>query len=160
MKNFFDVAVAVIIAISCFMFGRHVYPKCPPIETVTETVVRVDTLRDTVRIPVTRYITRTRTDTLKIAGDTVFVAVEVPVERKIYQTADYRAEIEGFKPSLVSMDIYRKTEQITQIRTVTVPDTRRWGVGLQVGYGLSVQNGNVKATPYLGVGVSYNIWEW
>ena len=33
---------------------------------------------------------------------------------------------------------------------------QRFGLGVQAGYGFS---GN-KASPYIGVGVSYNLWEW
>jgi hypothetical protein len=58
------------------------------------------------------------------------------------------------------MEVYRRTQFVTQIQIVKVPDNRRWGIGLQAGYGLSVQGGFVKAHPYLGVGVQYSIFKW
>jgi hypothetical protein len=97
---------------------------------------------------------------VKVAGDTVHIAAEIPIERKTYQTEDYKAEIEGFRPSLVSMEIYRQTQFVTKTETLRIPDTRRWGIGLQAGYGVSVQGGFVKPHPYLGVGVQYSVFKW
>jgi hypothetical protein len=119
-----------------------------------------DTIRDTVLVPKIKYIARIDTVLLRVPGDTIQVEVEVPIERKTYQTEDYKAEIEGFRPSLVSMELYRQTQAITQIRTVAVPDRKRWGVGIQAGYGVGLQGGQVKTFPYIGVGVSYDIIRW
>lgn len=88
------------------------------------------------------------------------VAVEVPIERKVYQTDDYRAEIEGFRASLVSMEVFRKTQIVTERVEIRTPDRRRWGIGIQAGYGATLRDNRLTATPYLGVGLSYNLFTW
>ena len=65
----------------------------------------------------------------------------------------------GYRPQLDSIQIYQTTEYITkEIKTVTKP--KRWGIGLQAGYGVSFSNMQIKATPYIGIGISYNILTW
>ena len=63
------------------------------------------------------------------------------------------------RPQLDSIQIYQRTEFITkEIKTVTKP--KRWGLGLQAGYGVSLHNGQVFPAPYVGVGLSYSIINW
>ena len=165
MKTFLQAAAALavvaIIAGLGFLFGRYAYPKCPEmLPPRIDTVVVRDTIRDTVLVPVNRYLVRIDTVRVKIAGDTVYVEAEVPIERQVFATADYRAEIEGFRPSLVSMDIYRRTQFIDRVQTVQVPEVKRWGIGIQAGYGATVYGGRVIIVPTVGVGVQYNIIRW
>jgi len=145
--------------------------------------VRVDTVvvRDTVRceVPVVSRSLITRVDTvfvrvagdtvrlaggtvrvademMYLAGDTVRVAAEIPVERKIYRTDDYKAVVEGFRPSLVSLDVYGRTRLVDRVQTLAIPDSRRWSIGVQAGWGFSPKG----AAPYVGVGVGYRIVAW
>lgn len=150
-----------------FFVGWHGYPKCPAVETRTDTIVKIDTLRDTVLVPVTRTVVRRDTVWMyvvrdpsadSLTADSALVAV--PIERKVYQTVDYRAEIEGFRPELISMEVYRQTQFINRTQTLTTPDRRRWGFGLQAGYGATIQNGRIVAVPTVGVGVQYSIFKW
>jgi hypothetical protein len=86
------------------------------------------------------------------------VTVDVPIERKVYKTSDYRAEIEGFRPQLISMEVYRQTQFIDRTQTILVPDPRRWGIGVVTGYGMTVQDGRVRGGLFLGVGASYSLF--
>lgn len=129
-----------------------------PGETLVE---RVDTLtvHDTITretpVFVDRYLLRT--DTVKLAvHDTTLrvdsVLVDVPIERRIYQEDSlYRAVVSGYRPSLDSLMVYRTTTEITKF--VAVPQKKRWGIGVHAGYGFSRQG----ISPYVGVGVSYNL---
>lgn len=127
-----------------------------------ETLVgRVDTLtvHDTIMrdrpVFVDRYLVRT--DTVKLAvHDTTLrvdsVLVDVPIERRIYEEDSlYRAVVSGYRPSLDSLLVYRTTTEITKF--VPVPVKKRWGVGIQAGYGFSSKG----ISPYVGVGISYNL---
>lgn len=87
--------------------------------------------------------------------DSLRVPVVVPIERKIYVTADYRAVIEGYKPKLVSMELYRQTQVVTN--TVSAKP-KRWGFGVHAGYGFIPTTKRFE--PYIGVGVQYSIWQW
>ena len=96
------------------------------------------------------------TDTLML-HDTVFV--HLPIEQRQYSDPRYTAWVSGYRPQLDSILIYQRTEYITkEIKTVTKP--KRWGIGLQVGYGVSLHNGQLFPAPYIGVGLSYSIFSW
>lgn len=41
--------------------------------------------------------------------------------------------------------------------TISVAPRKRLGIGIQAGYGIGVSSGQIKAFPYVGVGVSYNL---
>lgn len=158
--------LAILLLILGAFVGRHTGPKYPALLTTrVDTLIVYDTLRDTVLVPVTRTIVRRDTVWMYVVRDPEgltadSVRVTVPIERKVYQTVDYRAIVEGFRPELVSMEIYRQTQYIDRTQTVTTPDHRRWGIGLQAGYGVAVRDGRMVGTPYVGVGAQYSIFEW
>lgn len=105
---------------------------------------------DTLRLPV---LTR---DTLML-HDTVLV--HLPIEQRQYGDPRYTAWVSGYRPHLDSIHIYQRTEYITkEIKMVTKP--KRWGIGLQAGYGVSLHKGQVFPAPYIGVGLSYSIFSW
>ena len=96
------------------------------------------------------------TDTLML-HDTVLV--HLPIEQRQYSDPRYTAWVSGYRPQLDSIQIYQQTQYITkEVKTVTKP--KRWGIGLQAGYGVSISNKQIQATPYIGIGISYNILTW
>lgn len=98
---------------------------------------------DTMLVPVV--------DTLRI-HDTTFV--QIPREEKVYSDSLYYAVVSGYRPSLDTISVYSKERVITNyVETVT---HSRWGIGIQAGYGASREG----LSPYIGVGVSYNIITW
>lgn len=151
MKNRDAIYLALIVGLLAVMATIRPRTACR-IETRVDTVVVRDTVRDTVLIEKTRYAVRTDTVRLRAAADTVLVEVEVPVERKVYETEDYRAVVEGFHPRLAEMEVYRNTVYINRETTLR-PHPRRWGVGIQAGYGYNFD----RLHPYIGIGVQYNI---
>lgn len=146
------------IVAAAFLIGR-VSAKQPILEVEK---VRVDTLyiRDTItrEKPIyTRVYVRDSiyvTDTLHIR-DTMWL----PREVKVYEDERYRAEVSGYQPSLDRIDIYVKDRIVTQDKTqvVTVKRNARWGIGLQAGYGAMLNDGRIQGTPYIGIGLSWNI---
>jgi hypothetical protein len=161
MKNILQITAVIAIFGFGFIAGWMLKPKCAGIVSERiDTLILRDTLRDTVLIPVDRYIVRLDTVTVKVAGDTLYVEVEVPIERKEYRTDDYRATIEGFRPELIAMEIYRQTHYITEMKTIEVPNRNRWGIGLNVSYGAYVRDGQIKMAPFIGAGVQYNLIRW
>lgn len=119
-------------------------------------IERRDTLylRDTVVIEQPKLITQrvvdsipvyvTRTDTLR---DTLYVERE----QKIYSSDYYKAWVSGFEPALDSIHIFSQREVVT-----ITPKKKRWGIGLQAGYGYSLGGWS----PFVGIGISYNLWQW
>jgi hypothetical protein len=124
-------------------------------EVRVDTVFVRDTLRDTVLVPKERLIVRVDTVWLAPPGDTTRQKITLPIERQTYATPNYRAVIEGFRPKLIELELYRATPTVT--RTITLhPTPKKWSVGLQVGYGITPKG----PAPYLGVGIQYRLLEW
>ena len=117
---------------------------------VEKPVIKKVEIIDTLLLPVPI------TDTLML-HDTVFV--HLPIEQRQYGDTRYNAWVSGYRPQLDSIRIYQQTEYITkEIKTATKP--KRWGIGLQAGYGVSLHKGQVFPAPYIGVGLSYSIFSW
>ena len=145
------VIVLIIGFAASFAIGYHVRGSGAGNASVrSDTVIIVDTLRDTVPVPVretvTKYI-RVPGDTIikYIKGDTVFL----PVIQKEYLTSDYRAWVSGYNAALDSVDVFPKTVYVTK----KIP-ARRWGLGVSAGYGVSRSG----LSPYIGAGFYYRIW--
>lgn len=133
-----------------FFAGYHVREVSSMMTPATDTVIIVDTLRDTVPVPVKETVTKfiqVPGDTIVkyIKGDTVFL----PVVQKEYSTPDYRAWVSGYNAALDSIDVFPKTVYVTR----KMP-ARRWGLGVSAGYGA----GRSGLSPYVGIGVYYRIW--
>ncbi|WP_418695591.1 DUF6808 domain-containing protein [Alistipes putredinis] len=152
MKN---VVIALALISVAFLLGRRsVKPEIVEIHTTDMVVVR-DTVRKTVLVPKVRYLTRVDTVLLKVPGDTVEVPVLVPISHKVYEGEDYRAVVSGFRASLDTLDIFRKTQTVTNtvVQRVEVPGKpKRWGIGVSAGYALTPQG----VKPYIGAGISYS----
>ena len=117
---------------------------------IEKPVIRKVEIIDTLLLPVPY------TDTLML-HDTVLV--HLPIEQLQYSDPRYTAWVSGYRPQLDSIRIYQQTEYITkEIKMVTKP--KRWGLGLQAGYGVSLHNGQIHPAPYIGVGLSYSLINW
>ena len=148
-------------AVAGFLLSRHFAAKAPVPGTIT---VKVDTLylHDTIRVETPRIVERRVVDTMTVevtdylvVHDTAYV--NLPREEVEYRDSSYRAVVSGFLPRLEELEIYRK-ERVVTIETERVVKGRsRWGVGVQAGYGVTPQG---QLSPYLGLGVSYNIFSW
>ncbi len=136
-------ALLMCIFATSNLFSRRAAASSAAIRV--DTLVVRDTLRDTILVP--HLVRVIRVDTVWL-HDTVRVAL--PIEQKTYQTDDYRVVIEGFRPSLVELELYPRTLHINTIRTAP---PKRWAIGLQAGVGLA----KTGSTPYVGVGVQYNL---
>lgn len=159
MKNVVIAVIALALIAVAFLLGRRsVKPEIVEIHR-TDTVVVRDTVRETVLVPKIRYLTRVDTVLLLVPGDTVKVPVLVPISRKVYEGEDYRAVVSGFRASLDTLNIFRKTQTVTNtvVQRVEVPGKpKRWGIGVSAGYALTPQG----MKPYIGAGVQYNFLSW
>lgn len=137
----------LLLCFISFLFGK----TCKKKEIIHD--IEIDTIIQPVPVP--QYIVDVgeveipfpmdaivKKDTIK---DTVYI--NIPIQRKTYQTDDYRAVISGYRPNLDTMTIYHKREIIYE-------KSRRWGLGITAGYGLSKDG----FSPCLSMGVFYRIW--
>lgn len=159
MRTIQQLLVAVALLVAAFLVGRCSVPRIAPEAHVVE---KVDTvlIRDTItrEKPIYRTEYVSVTDSVRIVvHDTVVVSV--PREMRVYQDSLYRAEVSGYEPSLDRIEIYAPTRVVTKTeqQVVHVKKPSRWGIGVQVGYGITKQGQAFNPGPYIGVGVSYNI---
>ena len=165
------IAVAVLIG---FLIGQQ-HPQKPPVEPNTE---KVDTLfiRDTntftqpkkepspdvliKEIPVPVYVADSSAiDSLlnecarleRVSDSLQLVLLRV---QRHYSDSTFDAWVSGVDPRLDSIKTYQTNMLIT--KEIPVIKKTRWGLGVHTGVGA----GNDGLTPYIGIGVSYNILSW
>ena len=117
---------------------------------VEKPVIKKVEIIDTLRLPVPI------TDTLML-HDTIFV--HLPIEQRQYSDPRYTAWVSGYRPQLDSIHIYQQREYITKEVKVAIKP-KRWGIGLQAGYGVSMHNGQLFPAPYIGVGLNWNFLQF
>ena len=146
--------LVVLLAIACVAvcFRPHeLWPAEIRTETKIQTVVELDTVL--ISAPIAVFWQILPNDTVRI-GDTLLHR-----KRVVYEDSLYRAVVSGYvDPRLYSMQVFRRTVYRTVTHdiyypVVVKPKKKRWGLGLQVGYGYP-------GGFYVGGGVSYNLWQW
>lgn len=165
MKPLHYVAIGCVLAsllVCAFLLGRVTAPA-EPVGTITRDTV-VITRIDTIAREKPVYYAKRVTDTLYLpAGDTVrqrdtlYLAVER--EQRAYRDTSFEAWVSGVEPALDSIRIYAPVQCVTVTERVPVKVRQRWGLGVSAGYGITLTK-EPQLTPYLGVGISYNILSW
>ena len=154
------IAVAVLIG---FLIGQQHTQKLPvePIKEKVDTLLIFDTITltkpvfvekiqlDSVYMPVT--------DTLW-KHDTLYVYLER--EQIQWQDSLCRVYASGINPQVDSVTHFVQETIVNREISVPVKVKSRWGLGIQVGYGAGINGKQVYLTPYVGVGISYNILSW
>lgn len=142
-------------------------------DTITDTVtfVKYDTVTYRKPVAVDSVVVRYKTISVELKEDNFpklddkednfpikkdSVTVEIPITQKTYTDSTYTAWVSGYEPCLDSIQVYPRTEYKTITNTIKVQDTKRWGIGIQGGVGY----GKGGFTPYIGVGIQYNIIRW
>lgn len=146
--------LVVLLAIACVVAWFRPHEPLPAeirTETKIQTVVKLDTVL--ISAPIAVFWQILPNDTVRI-GDTLLHR-----KRVVYEDSLYRAVVSGYvDPQLDSMTVYLRTVYQVETNDVYHPVTikskkKRWGFGLQVGYGYL-------GVFYVGVGVSYDLWQW
>ena len=156
-------AVAVVLWCTGYAIGqKRGYSRgrgtTPAIVVQVDTVTITRVVVDTVYQVRTRVVELARVDTVtNTVTDTV--AVEIPISRYVaHQDSLYHVEATGWGVEFEKIQVYPKTVTVTS--TVEKLKTTRWGLGVQAGYGATIQDKTVRLTPYVGVGISYNLVSW
>lgn len=143
--------LVILLAVACVAAWFRPHEPLPAeirTETKVKTVVKVDTLL--ISAPMAPLLVFQLTDTIRI-GDTV-----VYREQAYYEDSLYRVWVSGYRPRLDSLMVFPKTVYQTvtnDIYHTITPKKKRWGLGLQVGYGYP-------SGIYVGGGISYNLFMW
>ena len=144
--------LVVLLAIACVAAWFRPHEPLPAeirTETKIQTVVKTDTVL--ISSPIAVFWQILPNDTVRI-GDTLLHR-----KRVVYEDSLYRAELSGYvNPRLDSIKVFPRTVYQTvtnDIYHAVKPKMKRWGLGLQAGYGYT---GGV----YVGAGISYNLFVW
>ena len=164
LKSFLGGCLTATIVLAGTAYLLH---KCQSSSSVVETKETTEIIRDTIPvfysspIPKDSTVIRYETITVPIADTTKAVdkiQAEIPITQKMYKDSTYQAWVSGYNPSLDSIKVFQPVTTIN--RTITNTEvrykTKRWGVGIQAGIGITP----TKIEPYLGVGVTYTIFSW
>jgi hypothetical protein len=144
----------VLLAIACVVaWFRPLKPLPAEIRTKTkiQTVVKLDTVL--ISSPIAVFWQILPNDTVRI-GDTLLYR-----KRVVYEDSLYHAVVSGYvDPRLDSMQVFPKTVYQTVTNDIyhpvpIKPKKKRWGLGLQAGYGYP-------GGMYVGAGISYNLFVW
>lgn len=165
MKKF--AIASVIIFVFGFVLGviidRQMTADDPQEPQVhTDTITYIDTIPFYQPIPVDSVVLRykTITDTIHIqvnGQDTTIVAdYDIPITQKEYSDTTYHAWVSGYEPSLDSIYVFPRYQQITTTITQTKYKNKHWGLGINTGLGYTAN----KFQPYIGIGIQYNIFLW
>lgn len=148
--------IYVVLLILAVYAGYNI-PRKVTERRINNSITFVDTVRDTITItkPKVVYTHIFRTDTVCLAtvdtitkADSIFVSV--PIDRMVYtDDSTYTAIVSGYRASLDSISVYNKT-----ITKELVKKPPRISISLQAGYGFTSKT----PSPYIGLGVSYNIF--
>ena len=165
MRKLLALALALALAaLIGFGIGYGLGKKGIEISERRDTVTVIDTI--TIEKPVTRdsVIVRTEKVYVKVYNDNDnenendnlnlnedSVAVEIPITQKVYEDSTYKAWVSGFHANLDSINVYQSTNTITI--TKTIKDKKRFGVGIGVGVGTDGKG----ITPYIGIGIHYDL---
>ena len=154
------IAVAVLIG---FLIGQK-HPQKLPVEPIKE---KVDTLLifDTITLTKPVFVEKIQLDSVYMPvtdtlwkHDTLYVYLER--EQIQWQDSLCRVYASGINPQVDSVTHFLQETIINREISVPVKVKSRWGLGIQVGYGAGVNGKQVYLTPYVGVGISYNILSW
>lgn len=102
----------------------------------------------TVKLPIKKDTCGAKGDTCAFPVDSVEVAI--PITSKEYEDSLYHLWGSGYNVRLDSINVYSR---LREIKIPVYAKHKRWGLGLQAGYGYP--NGF-----YVGIGVSWNMWQW
>lgn len=84
------------------------------------------------------------------------IYIDVPMEQKHYGDSTYDAWVSGYHPALDSLRLHQRTAivEVPVYKTVR----KRWGIGVQAGVTYQFGQEQGRVLPYVGVGLSYNLF--
>lgn len=173
-KNIIICVLLVLLAISVFFNAISISKRYTGnMGTISDTtrVTTIDTIPYYKPVPKDSLVIRYKTilvpkydenvhrDTLSVdtpAPSTDSVKVEIPITQKVYEDSTYKAWVSGYCPALDSLYVYPRREVIT---ITNKPKPKRRGIGIHAGYGVTLEQ-SPRLTPYIGIGISYNLFSF
>jgi hypothetical protein len=156
-KGIISIALLAVTFFVGFRIGRG---DAPEVRIQTDTLMVRDTI--TIEKPVVeerillQEVFLPVTDTLMVR-DTIYVALQR--EQVIWRDSLSAVYASGVMPEVDSVKHYITERIVREKEVIEVKKRSRWGIGIQAGYGIGL-SGDVRMTPYVGIGVTYNLLSW
>lgn len=93
-----------------------------------------------------------------VVHDTIYVYMNR--EQVHWQDSMSDVYASGYDVQVDSVRHNIQTQVITKERDVVVKVKPKWSIGVHAGYGVFANNGQFATSPYVGLGVSYNLLSW
>lgn len=156
---------AILLAIGGFTmigykygFNSAVRGETESVDTtyVHDTIIQYEPILEERVVYKREYVPVPVTDTLW-KHDTLYVSLDH--EQIVWQDSLSKVYASGILPQIDSVQHFISERVVTRELTKVVKKPCRWGIGVHAGYGIQLGE-QVRTTPYIGVGVSYNILSW
>ena len=149
----------ILLILIGILIGQKHRQKTPvePTETKVDTLVVQDTIMQYKPI----FVDKIKVDSVLIpVKDTIVIrdSVYIYMDREKITWRDSLCEVyaSGVMASVDSVKHFQEYKYITIETQVPVKVRSHWGLGINAGYGV----GKGGLTPYIGMGISYNILTW
>ena len=149
----------ILLILIGILIGQKHRQKTPlePTETKVDTLV----IRDTIMQNKPIFVDKIKVDSVLIpVKDTIVIrdSVYIYMDREKITWRDSLCEVyaSGIMPQVDSVRHFTEYKYVTIETAIPVKDKSHWGLGINAGYGV----GQGGLTPYIGIGVSYNILSW
>lgn len=127
------IVIALGMVIGWLCRGCYISDNEPLIQR--DTIVYTDTIREAYPVEIRNETIDTMLvtirDTLRIK-ETLYLSL--PMERKVYASDEYYAEVTGYKPSLDYIEVFPKTRIIKETITQTEANRNALSIGMELGY--------------------------
>lgn len=163
-KSVLFIIAFILGCLSSQLFRHFLYNGSPKAEPIVTRDTLYDTIPYLMPVPydsvVVRYVKVPLPvgpeikDTIVHSGDSIQVVV--PITQKEYKDSLYQAWVSGYSPKLDSIHIFQATATQTIYQPIVTKSNNRWGLGVQVGIGTNFK----QISPFIGIGISYNILTW
>ena len=161
--NRYDKVMTILCVILLILIGILIGQKHRQKSPLEPTKIKVDTLivRDTIMQYKPIFVDKIKVDSVLIpVKDTIVIrdSVYIYMDREKITWRDSLCEVyaSGIMASVDSVRHFQEYKYITIETQVPVKVRSHWGLGVNAGYGV----GKGGLTPYVGVGISYNILSW
>ncbi len=157
--NVMTILCVILLILVGILIGQKYRQKMP----LEPTEIKVDTLviRDTIMQYKPIFVDKIKVDSVLIpVKDTIVIrdSVYIYMDREKITWRDSLCEVyaSGIMTSVDSVRHFQEYKYITIETQVPVKVKSHWGLGINAGYGV----GKGGLTPYVGVGISYNLLSW
>ena len=161
--NRYEKVMTILCVILLILVGILIGQKYRQKSPLEPPEIKVDTLfvRDTIMQYKPIFVDKTKVDSVLIpVKDTIVIrdSVYIYMDREKVTWRDSLCEVyaSGIMASVDSVRHFHEYKYITIETQVPVKVRSHWGLGVNAGYGV----GQGGLTPYIGIGVSYNILSW